>query len=349
VQVWIEGAEPVDPWLVSTLLAGGLELAEPDGADVCVRDLRAGRPPSPTSRRCPVLALARPEQVALLRGDHNDDVADFLIEPIDGVELALRLRRLARPRAWPAPFRVAQATIDLERAVVRRADGDRGLTPTEVRLLGHLYASGGRTVSHEELLRAVWAYHPHVQTRTPIVTVQRVRAKIELDPSRPEGLVTVRGTGYRLVVTATPSGVGLIGREEAWAAVRRRLDARRFAVICGPAGVGKTRLARAMLGSKAVEAGLIDALDEEACLRAIGRALSLPGRLAASAIGAALAHRDASLLLDAADACPEAACAIAARVASAHRVDVIVTTRANCQDAVVLGGLEPAAARALLI
>lgn len=75
---------------------------------------------------------------------------------------------------------------------------DVSLTPLEERLLSHLLDLDGRVASREELLRDVWGYGPTARTRTVESTVQRVRQKIETDPSRPVFLLTLRGRGYRL-------------------------------------------------------------------------------------------------------------------------------------------------------
>jgi two-component system response regulator MtrA len=48
------------------------------------------------------------------------------------------------------------------------------------------------------LLERVWGYDYLGDSRLVDVAVQRLRAKIEDDPAKPETIVTVRGVGYRL-------------------------------------------------------------------------------------------------------------------------------------------------------
>jgi len=57
----------------------------------------------------------------------------------------------------------------------------------------------GKVFGRETLLRQVWGYENTVDTRTVDMHVQRLRAKLEVDPSDPKLLTTVRGYGYRLV------------------------------------------------------------------------------------------------------------------------------------------------------
>ena len=52
-------------------------------------------------------------------------------------------------------------------------------------------------VTREMLLEQVWGYHYKANTRLVNVHVQRLRAKVELDPDNPRIVTTVRGVGYR--------------------------------------------------------------------------------------------------------------------------------------------------------
>lgn len=76
------------------------------------------------------------------------------------------------------------------------------LTPKEYELLRLLMRHPGHAFGRETLLRQVWGYEFAGDSRAVDVHIQRLRAKIETDPSQPRLLHTVRGFGYRL---ATPS------------------------------------------------------------------------------------------------------------------------------------------------
>ena len=54
-----------------------------------------------------------------------------------------------------------------------------------------------KTMSPEALLEEVWEYQNAADTRLVNVHVQRLRAKVEVDPEHPEIVVTVRGVGYK--------------------------------------------------------------------------------------------------------------------------------------------------------
>jgi len=66
----------------------------------------------------------------------------------------------------------------------------------------NLSQNENRPVSRPELLREVWGYKnvDFIETRTVDIHVTKLRRKIEVDPARPQLLVTVRGEGYQLQV-----------------------------------------------------------------------------------------------------------------------------------------------------
>jgi DNA-binding response OmpR family regulator len=55
-------------------------------------------------------------------------------------------------------------------------------------------------MTREALLREVWGYQHHVDTRTVDVHIRWLRQKLEDDPGDPKRLLTVRGHGYRFMV-----------------------------------------------------------------------------------------------------------------------------------------------------
>jgi DNA-binding response OmpR family regulator len=69
----------------------------------------------------------------------------------------------------------------------------------EFELLSYLCLAPGKVVSKALLLRDVWGFKCAAATRTIDFHIAQLRSKIEVDPSRPEHLLTVRGVGYRLI------------------------------------------------------------------------------------------------------------------------------------------------------
>jgi len=71
------------------------------------------------------------------------------------------------------------------------------LTPTEYKLLQYLAENMGKVIPHRELLQAVWGEVYGDEREYLRVFVSQLRRKIEVDPVRPEYILTVPGVGYR--------------------------------------------------------------------------------------------------------------------------------------------------------
>lgn len=75
------------------------------------------------------------------------------------------------------------------------------LTVKEFDLLRFLMQQPGRAFGRQTLLRQVWDYTFPDDSRTVDVHIQRLRAKIEPDPTQPELIRTIRGFGYCLTMS----------------------------------------------------------------------------------------------------------------------------------------------------
>ena len=74
------------------------------------------------------------------------------------------------------------------------------LTPTEYELLRVLAQGAGRVLTHEALLRQVWAGRGHGKANPKIVRayVKRLRHRLGDDATRPAWIFNERGVGYRM-------------------------------------------------------------------------------------------------------------------------------------------------------
>jgi two-component system phosphate regulon response regulator OmpR len=125
---------------------------------------------------------------------------DYLSKPFEPRELALRvaniLRRANPPAAAPAEsVRFGQFVFHLASGELRRGEEAIRLTDREREMLRILTCNVGETVPRQALAGNGEA----VGERTVDVQVNRLRRKIERDPSNPLIVQTVRGIGYRLV------------------------------------------------------------------------------------------------------------------------------------------------------
>jgi DNA-binding response OmpR family regulator len=147
-------------------------------------------------RQLPVIALVNRE---MLDNIDVDLIDDFVIEPGDAKELALRARRLLQKTASRDADEVIKCgdlVIDLARCEVNVDGRLVVLTFREYELLKFLARNRGRVFTREALLNKVWGYDYYGGDRTVDVHIRRLRSKIE--DSANTVIETVRNIGYRL-------------------------------------------------------------------------------------------------------------------------------------------------------
>jgi two-component system response regulator MtrA len=168
-----------------------LMLPGTDGIDIC-RQIRA------ESGTPIVMLTARGDTVDVVLG-LECGADDYIIKPFKPKELVARIRaRLRRNDAAESEvLHIGDVTIDVAGHVVFRDGEPVPLTPLEFDLLAALARKPGHVFTREQLLEQVWGYRHAADTRLVNVHVQRLRAKVERDPERPELVVTVRGVGYK--------------------------------------------------------------------------------------------------------------------------------------------------------
>lgn len=150
------------------------------------------------SEAVPILmlsALADPEQriAGLMTGSD-----DYLAKPFEPRELLLRIRSiLKRARVHEAPpgeVRFGRFAFNLARGELRRDGKTVRLTTRERELPRLLAGRAGKAVGRAELAQA----GADESARSVDVQINRLRQKVENDPSHPVHIQTVRGAGYAL-------------------------------------------------------------------------------------------------------------------------------------------------------
>ncbi|MFL6240049.1 MAG: MtrAB system response regulator MtrA [Actinomycetes bacterium] len=168
-----------------------LMLPGKDGIDVC-REIRA-------ESGVPIVMLtAKGDTVDVVLGLESG-ADDYIVKPFKPKEVVARVRARLRRTDEPAPevLQIADVTIDVAAHEVRRGDEKILLTPLEFDLLVALARKPRTVFTRETLLESVWGYRHAADTRLVNVHVQRLRSKVEIDPERPQVVVTVRGIGYK--------------------------------------------------------------------------------------------------------------------------------------------------------
>ena len=173
-----------------------LGLPDMDGAQVikCLREWS----------QIPIVVLSardqEPQKVKAL--DAGAD--DYLTKPFGAAELLARVRVALRHAARVAgsagesEFSVGPLKVDLLNRKVWVADREVHLTPIEYRLLSVLVKHAGKTLTHRQLLHAVWGSARADSSHYLRIYMGQLRRKLEADPARPHFLLTEAGVGYRL-------------------------------------------------------------------------------------------------------------------------------------------------------
>ncbi len=134
---------------------------------------------------------------------------DYLTKPFSLAELMARVKALLRRSEL---LRVAQLGAQTQASSLRNGELEilpvkrqvlvRGaaldFTALEFDLLLHFAQHPGHVFSRGQLLNAVWGYTHDGYEHTVTTHINRLRAKLETDPLRPELLLTVRGAGYKM-------------------------------------------------------------------------------------------------------------------------------------------------------
>ncbi len=167
-----------------------------DGFETCRRMRSAGAIPI-------IMLTARSDDFDIVAG-LEAGADDYVAKPVEPRVLDARIRAVLRrtaverPGEPPEPAeRHGDLVIDRAALEVTKRGAPVPLTPTELKLLLELSRTPGQVYSRRQILSAVWDHDYLGDSRLVDACVQRLRAKIEDVPAKPEHVQTVRGFGYR--------------------------------------------------------------------------------------------------------------------------------------------------------
>ena len=176
-----------------------LDLMLPDmnGFAVC-EEIRATKPILPI-----IMLTARSQETDKIRGlDAGAD--DYVTKPFSIGELVARInaifRRLHRASAPDEEIHIGEVVVFPRKHELLRNRKTIVLSFYEVELLRLLYERAGQPVPREEILDKIWGVSGNASTRSVDNFVVKLRKKIEENAAKPRHIVTIYGTGYKLVL-----------------------------------------------------------------------------------------------------------------------------------------------------
>ena len=123
---------------------------------------------------------------------------DFITKPFVLREVEARIEAILR-RNRPQIGRLGLVIDDVRKSVTLHGE-EIQLSPKEYSLLTLLTSEAGRVFSNEEIRNCLWPSEQYASEQDVQKYVYLLRKKIEVDPSDPTILLTVRGFGYRIGV-----------------------------------------------------------------------------------------------------------------------------------------------------
>ncbi|MGB1254464.1 MAG: response regulator transcription factor [Thiolinea sp.] len=147
--------------------------------------------------RLPVLILSAQHRASDRITGLQLGAKDYLTKPFEITELLLRVQNLLENQkpGWGS----SSNYFDPERAIFIKHGQPIKLTTTEVKLLKFLHLHANKVISRDEISEALRGNQHHPLDRSIDVHINRLRNKIEEQPSVPKLLNTVWGKGYMFV------------------------------------------------------------------------------------------------------------------------------------------------------
>jgi DNA-binding response OmpR family regulator len=142
----------------------------------------------------------------------------YMTKPFNLPELLSRVRNLlnrsartaqnSRMASAPSPaatYDFGSVHVDFDKFQVTNGGTTHSLTTQEMELLRYFIQHEGKVLSRLDILDDAWDHNPDVTARTIDNFVLRLRRIIEVNPASPRHILSVRGTGYRLVANPSES------------------------------------------------------------------------------------------------------------------------------------------------
>ncbi len=199
VKIVGDGAEGLEALTSDTFDLVLLDVMLPgmSGFDVC-KKARAQGVTAPI-----IMLTAKGEEVDKVLGlEFGAD--DYITKPFSLRELLARVKAVLR--RTPTGKASADTTITLgtleinfESYTATKKGKEIAMTSKEFDVIRYLWQHQKQVVKRDDLLTEVWGYDESISSRTVDNFIVKLRQKIEKDPAHPKHIITLHGTGYKLL------------------------------------------------------------------------------------------------------------------------------------------------------
>lgn len=165
-----------------------------NGHEIC-RKIKKERPDLPV-----IMLTARGSEMDKVSGlDTGAD--DYITKPFSLPELLARVRasfrRVKNGSETLESYSFGKIKLDFIKLQAYNGESEISLSPKEFEILAYMIRNEGKAIHRHDLLNKVWGYEAMPTTRTIDNFILDLRKKLEVDPSNPRHLLSIRGVGYR--------------------------------------------------------------------------------------------------------------------------------------------------------
>ncbi len=171
-----------------------LDLMLPDGNGIDICKILKERCP-----KMPIIMLTAKDRVSDKVLGLESGADDYIVKPFETLELIARIKACLR-RIKPSENRIVidDIEIDINARTLKIRGKNVELTKREFDLLKLLVTNSGEIINRDFIRKKLWGNAKlYAWSRTIDVHIMHLRQKIEKNPSAPEYLLTIPGSGYK--------------------------------------------------------------------------------------------------------------------------------------------------------
>ncbi|MFA6469070.1 MAG: response regulator transcription factor [Bacteroidota bacterium] len=155
--------------------------------------------------------IATPVIMLTAKGEEVDKVLglefgadDYITKPFSLRELLARVKAVLRRTptekiSSQKSISIGLLEIDFESYTAKKKGKAVSMTSKDFDILRYLWHHQQQVISRDDLLKHVWGYDESISSRTVDNFIVKLRKNIEKNPAVPKHIITIHGTGYKLI------------------------------------------------------------------------------------------------------------------------------------------------------